>query len=169
MRWHYRDPLLVWSFPAFYAAHILEEWFGGFPEWLGIVSGGEGLPRGAFVAINAVAMAVMVLATRRVTRAERRGQDPLQDDGYGWIAVAIGTILLVNGLAHIVASLVTATYSPGLFTSLVLYLPLAQLALFRAWQQAPRRAFVRGACAGLLIHAGVSALALVLSRTAGNP
>ena len=164
MRWHYRDPLLVWLFPASYAAHVVEEWLGGFPEWLAVF-GREGLPRGAFVAINGVAMTLMIVATHLVTRAERKSRAMAEDDGHGWIAVAIATILLVNGLMHIGASLLTATYSPGLFTSMVLYLPIAQLALFRAWQQAPRRAFLRGTCAGVAMHALVSGIAIALAST----
>jgi hypothetical protein len=37
MRWHYRDPLLAWLLPLSYALHILEEWFGGFPEWMAVM------------------------------------------------------------------------------------------------------------------------------------
>ncbi|HVL66926.1 MAG TPA: HXXEE domain-containing protein [Vicinamibacterales bacterium] len=153
MRWHYRDPLLVWLFPASYALHILEEWFGGFPEWLGVVSGGSGLPRGAFVAINAAAWIAMVAAARAATRSESAG----------WLAIGIATITLVNGVAHLLASLVTGTYSPGLFTGVILYLPLGQLALLRAWHQSPAASLRRGVIAGVLVHGLVSLVALSLS------
>ena len=155
MRWHYRDPLLVWLFPASYGVHILEEWFGGFPAWLAHFAG-RPLPSSAFIAINAVALALMTLATREAARR----------DESGWLAVGIATITLVNGILHIVASLVTGTYSPGLFTSVVLYLPLSQLALLRAWHQAPPRLFARGVVAGIAVHAVVSVLALTLASAA---
>ena len=153
MRWHYRDRLLVWLLPLAYACHILEEWFGGFPEWLAVIVG-SALPRPAFVVINTAAMAAMILAARAATQRESRG----------WMAIAIATILLVNGLAHILASVVTGTYSPGLVTSVVLYLPLAQLALLRAWSQADGAMFGRGVAAGLALHAFVFVLVLGITR-----
>src|SRR5688500_17669190 len=106
MRWHYRDPLLAWLLVAAYAAHILEEWLGGFPQWLAVVAGAP-LPRGAFLAINALALGVVIAATRVATRGDSRG----------WIVIAMAAVLFVNALLHILGSVVTGTYSPGLFTS----------------------------------------------------
>jgi hypothetical protein len=152
MRWHYRDPLLVWLMPGAYALHILEEWFGGFPEWVTVL-GRNPLPREAFVVINAIAFTAMIFAARAAARRE----------SHGWMAVAIATILLTNGLAHILASLGTASYSPGLFTGVVLYLPLGNLALLRAWEQAGA-SFARGVWMGLALHALVAAIAIALTR-----
>ena len=59
MRWHYRDPLLVWLFIPAYALHVLEEWIGGFPEWVAFFAGAP-LPRSAFALINAAAMFLMI-------------------------------------------------------------------------------------------------------------
>jgi hypothetical protein len=152
MRWHYRDPLLVWLLPASYALHILEEWFGGFPIWMATVIGSP-LPAAAFIVINAVALSAMVLATHAVTRRE----------ACGWMGVAIATILFVNALAHVLGTLATRTYSTGLFTSVILYLPLSQLVLFRAWRQAEGAAFRQGVVAGLGLHVLVLAIAFGVS------
>ena len=148
LRWHYRDPLLVWLLPISYAAHILEEWFGGFPEWMALVIGSP-LPRRAFVIINAVAMAVVVLAAGATTRRETNG----------WMGIAIATALFVNALLHLLGSIVTGSYSPGLITSVVLYLPICQLALMRAWSQADGAMFRQGIVAGLALHVLVIAIA----------
>jgi hypothetical protein len=148
VRWHYRDPLLVWLLPLAYALHILEEWSGGFPEWVGRVVGSP-LPRPAFVLINATAVFLMVLATRATTRREANG----------WMGVAVATILLINGLAHLLGSLATGTYSPGLFTGVVLYLPLASLLLLRAWTQTQEGQFGKGVLAGIALHALVVVVA----------
>jgi hypothetical protein len=152
MRWHYRDRLLVWLMPAAYGLHILEEWFGGFPEWPAVL-GRNPLPREAFVVINAIALTAMLLAARAAVRRE----------AHGWMAIGIATILLTNGLAHILASLATATYCPGLVTGVILYLPLGNLALLRAWEQAGPL-FARGVWTGLALHALVAAIALMLTR-----
>lgn len=152
MRWHYRDPLLVWLLPVSYGIHIIEEWIGGFPEWIAVVAGSP-LPRGAFIIINAIALIAMILATRATTQSEKNG----------WMGIAIATIVFVNGLLHVFGSLTTGTYSPGLFTSLVLYLPISQLALLRAWFQAERSLFVRGVVAGVFAHAAVVAIVYALT------
>ena len=153
MRWQYNDPLLAWLLVAAYAAHVVEEWFGGFPEWLAVVTGAP-LPRDAFLAINTVALLLVALATRAATRSPARG----------WIAIAVAAVLFVNALLHILGSVVTGTYSPGLFTGVILYVPLGGLSLLRAWGQAPHGWFARGVLAGLVAHAAVSLLAFGLAR-----
>jgi hypothetical protein len=153
VRWHYRDPALAWLLPGAYALHLLEEWVGGFPEWVALVAGGE-LPRAGFLAINAVAFAAMLMATRAAVAREVNG----------WMGIAIASILFVNALAHVAGSLVTRSYSPGLVTGVVLYLPLSALVLMRAWLQATPGAFARGVAAGLVVHALVVAIAYALAR-----
>ena len=153
MRWHYRDPLLLSLFPLSFGLHILEEWFAGFLEWVALILGAE-LPRGAFVVINAVALGAMVIAARAASAREENG----------WLAIAIATIVLVNALLHVLGSLVTRSYSPGLLTGIVLYLPLGQLALIRAWMQARRTTFCRGVVVGLAVHAVIIATAAAASR-----
>ena len=152
MRWHYRDPQLLWLLPGAYAAHLLEEWFGGFPEWVGTVVGAP-LPRSAFLAINAVAFLLMLVAVRLSTRREESG----------WMAIAIATILGVNGVAHIFGSLATRSYSPGLITGVVLYLPLAKLLLMRAWLQARRETWRVGVVSGVVLHALMMVVAYSLT------
>jgi hypothetical protein len=148
MRWHYRDPALVWLFPIAFAIHIAEEYIGGFPAWMALVLGSP-LPDAAFVTINGVALAAMVGAVVAATRSER----------FGWMAIAIACIVVVNALAHVLGSLATGSYAPGLFSAVVLYLPLGQLALLRAWHQAPPRTFGGGIAAGVAAHAVVVVIA----------
>jgi hypothetical protein len=155
VRWHYRDPLLVWLLPAAYLFHLGEEWFGGFPEWMARVIG-SALPRPAFISINAIAFGLMVLASRAATRREANG----------WMGIAIATILLINGIAHLLGSVVTGSYSPGLFTGVVLYLPLGSLVLLRAWTQAGGGGFGRGVAWGLGLHALVFLIAYAISASA---
>ncbi|HXW08142.1 MAG TPA: HXXEE domain-containing protein [Vicinamibacterales bacterium] len=155
MRWHYRDPPLVWLLVWSYAAHLAEEYLGGFPAWF-VTIAGRPLPIGVFVAINAVAFVGMVLAARAAIRSEM----------LGWLAITIATVLLVNGLAHLVASLATGSYSPGLITGVVLYLPIAQLVLLRAWHQVPGAFFWQGVGAGVAVHGLVVVAALVGSGLA---
>ena len=149
MRWRYDDPPLVWLFVAAYAVHLLEEFFGGFPGWLALVAG-RPLPVRDFLIINAIGFGAMSAAARLSTTRE----------SLGWLAIAIATVAAVNGLLHLFGSLLTGTYSPGLITGVVLYLPLGQLALLRAWHQAPASFFQRGVAAGLAAHGVVILAAL---------
>ena len=152
-RFHYRDPLLVWLLPAAYACHLLEEFFGGFPDWIAMVAG-RPLTTSAFVAINTVAMGIFVLASHLATTRESRG----------WMAIALATVLFVNALAHILGTLVFGSYSPGLLTAVILYLPLSQLVLLRAWYQAGAATLRLGVLAGLALHALVVPVVLAATR-----
>ena len=152
MRWHYRDPPLVWLLIAAYVVHVVEEWFGGFPRWFRLIAG-RPLPSDVFLTINTIAMVVLIAAAVATTRRE----------SLGWLAIAIATIELVNGLAHLLGSMVTASYSPGVITGVLLYVPLAQLALLRAWEQVSRPFFWRGVAAGIVAHALVTMTALAAS------
>ena len=153
MRWHYRDPMLVWLLPASYAVHILEEWFGGFPEWVAAIAGGV-LSREVFVAINIIAMMLMIAAARAAIRREENG----------WMAVAIATVLLVNAFLHFAGTLLTRSYSPGLVSSIILYAPLCQLLILRARTQATASAVRRGVATGLAMHAVVVLIAFSFVR-----
>jgi hypothetical protein len=152
VRWHYRDPLLLWLLPAAYGVHILEEWFGGFPEWVAVVVGTP-LPRGDFVVMNVIGLSLMIAAVRAATRREENG----------WMAVAVAAILLVNGLLHILGTIVTRSYSPGLFSTIILYAPLTQLTLMRAWSQTTSGVVRRGVIAAIVLHAAVIMIAYTLA------
>jgi len=156
VRWHYRDAGLLWLFVPAYIVHVGEEWVGGFPQWIGTVVG-RPLPAAAFFTINGVALVLVVAGTRAAIRAER----------FGWIAVAVATIALVNTVAHAAGAALTGSYSPGLISAFVLYVPLGSLAMIRAFDQAPRGQLARGIVAGLLIHAIVFLVAFTLARTGG--
>ena len=155
MRWHYRDRTLVWLFTPAYVAHLAEELWGGpgFPAWFAQVAGAP-LPLAAFLVINAVALTLLVVGSTIAVR---------QEEG-GWIAIAIATVLSVNALLHLMGSAVTASYSPGLITGIVLYLPLGQLVLIRALHQVDRAQFTQGIIAGVVIHGLVSVAAAIAAR-----
>jgi hypothetical protein len=150
-RWHYLDPALVWLFPAAYAAHLAEETFAGegLRLWLGRL-GPAPLSLAGFVVVNAVGMTVFVAGARLATRRQ----------GFGWVAISLSTIVLLNAVLHVLGTLVTRVYSPGLATAVVLYVPLGGLTALRAATQAPAAEWQRGLAAGIVLQAAVSALAL---------
>ena len=43
------------------------------------------------------------------------------------IMVALGTLVFVNGIVHLLLSVLTLTYSPGTISGVVLYIPLGRI------------------------------------------
>jgi hypothetical protein len=154
VRWHYRDPALIWLFLPAYLAHLAEEVWGGFPAWVALLVG-RPLPLRSFVMINAVALAGLAIGIGAASRRESAG----------WFAVAVASALGLNAVLHLAASLLTGTYSPGLITGIVFYVPLAVLTLVRASDQLPSTTVWRGVVAGLVLHAIVIAAALAATRS----
>jgi hypothetical protein len=154
-RWQYRDAALLWWFLPAYLAHLAEElWAGeGLPRWLGRIAG-RPLPDPAFLAINAVGVVLLIAGIRAAVRR----------DSAGWIAVAIATVVSTNAVLHLLGSIATGVYSPGLITAIVLYVPLGSLTLLRAADQMAPRAFGRGVSAGVAVHVLISMVAIAIAR-----
>ena len=153
MRNSYRAPGLAWCFVPAYAAHVAEEWLGGFPEWFAVLAGSP-MGREPFLSLNLIGLVVMSAGIAAGVRWASAG----------WCVIAVATVALLNSVAHLGASLLTATYSPGLVTGLALWLPLALVALSRAWRETEPGFFATGVLAGLAGHALVTLSAVAASR-----
>ena len=148
-------PNWLWLFPATYAVHVLEEGFAGerFYRWIRHASG-RTLAPDVFWAANGALWLMMVVAVL-VARSNTT---------LGWISTALGTLVAVNGAGHIVGTLLTRKYSPGLVSGAILWLPLGVSALWGTWQTGPRLSWATGVVVGIAVQGGVASLALVLSR-----
>jgi len=144
-------PLL---FPLTYALHIVEEYYGGerFFNWMSRIVGIQ-LTEGMFVRINSIAWTAMLLVCLAATRSAS-----LQ-----WTLVALATTVLLNGTAHTVASLITWTYSPGLVTGLLLWVPLGIVTLRRSRPMLSRGAYWASVAFGLALHGMVTLVAVTNS------
>jgi hypothetical protein len=140
-----------WLFPATYAIHILEELWGGvgFTAWLAGVAGVE-LAARQFLVWNALALLLMTAGVALTLRFRH----------LRWLLLAYGVAFLLNALTHLAASLYTNSYSPGLLSGLLLWLPLGALALLRFRKTLSRRGRRAGMGVGLTMHAVVLALTL---------
>jgi len=136
----------VWLLPFSYAAHVVEEAFGGdgIAGWI-IAQGGVRFSIAGFLGINLLALAIIVGATWAARKFP----------AWRWTLVSGGTILLVNGLCHIVVSAAMRSYVSGLWTGLVLYAPLGGVLLFYLRRIVSARIFWAAAAAGFMIHAAV--------------
>lgn len=126
-----------------YALHIVEEYTFGFPAWAEAHTGLAFTPE-VFLRLNATFFGVMaagVVAGMLFTPAQ-------------WLVIPLGTAVLINGTGHLVASLITWSYSPGLVTGTLLWIPLG-LRIIRA---ARHRWPSAGVAAGILLGAGLHIL-----------
>ncbi len=141
-------PLL---FPLTYLVHIAEEYWcgGGFYNWARVL--GMHMNGGRFLQINAVAWSVMaLLCLLAVAVARMRG-----------VTLSFAAAVSLNSAAHTIASIVTASYSPGLFSGLLLWLPLGLYTLRRAYAGMNRRVYWGAIAWGLVMHSLVTFFALL--------
>lgn len=140
-------------FPATYAVHIAEEFWGGFTEftaklgWL-VLSDTE------FLIGNALFFVSMCIG---LIWARSRPSG-------GLFIVVLGVVVIVNVMLHIGGSLLSMDYSPGLISGLLLWLPLGIIALERSHRTLPISSFRVGVLLGLIAHAVVPVVGLGVAK-----
>ena len=146
----------IWLFPATYILHILEESLGGerFYAWIRRVTG-RAIPAVAFFALNGIFFLSMIIAVV----ALRAGEVP-------WLLPALGTLTTINGLGHLAGTFATRTYSPGLVSGVLLWIPLGIAALWLSRPSLSSGEWWLGIATRLLMSGVVVGLALVTSRRA---
>jgi Protein of unknown function with HXXEE motif len=134
----------LWLFPATYLVHIAEEGLAGerFYRWVARVSG-RSMSGRAFLGLNALYWTVMALAVRGAVRGRERRP---------WIAPALGTVVALNAVGHVLGSALSCSYSPGLVSGLLLWGPLGVVALASSGS---RQRLQCGVLAGLAMQVGV--------------
>jgi hypothetical protein len=132
----------VLLFPATFLVHIAEEYLGGFPaRWAELT--GLQISGAAFLGANALFWVLMASASVWILLRPK----------LGLLVVALATIVTINTVAHTGHALVSASYSPGLVSALVLWLPLAGVAFVRGRRSLSGRAFRAGVLIGVACHA----------------
>jgi hypothetical protein len=138
------------ALPASYFAHLCEEWWGGegFVSWTARVVGAP-VSETRFIVVNSIAAPVFVLGTVLAIAKPR----------LAWFIVTFGTIVLTNGLLHVLGTAGSKSYSPGVVTGTVLYLPLGILALRLGRARLSEARLWAAAAGGVAIHAVVAIVA----------
>lgn len=138
------------ALPVSYLAHLVEEWWGGegFASWTQRVVGAP-VSETRFIIVNSIAAPLFVLGTVFA----------IVNDAWRWFAVTFGTVVLINGALHVLGSVGTASYSPGVITGLALYLPLGLIVLRRGRTQLSPVTFGVAVVLGVAIHAIVAIVA----------
>ncbi len=144
-----RPPLAL--FPLTYAFHVAEEAWAGesFPVWASRLSGVP-FTREEFVVLNGVAFVAMCVAVAVQWRWPGAARV---------VMPALGTIVASNGALHVVASIGSATCSPGVISGAMVWLPLGLWTLRWAARILPAQHVWNGCGLGLLAHGALSAVA----------
>jgi hypothetical protein len=72
---------------------------------------------------------------------------------------AVATVTAMNGMLHVFGTLVSGSYSPGVISGVLLWIPLGVYALRRTHGALPRGEFYAGVVLGFAAHGLVSWLA----------
>jgi uncharacterized membrane protein SirB2 len=75
------------------------------------------------------------------------------------ILIALGTLLFVNGVVHIAASLLTVTYSPGTISGVIVYIPLGILIFKNIFPLLPEQQRYFSVATGIILHIIISIIA----------
>jgi len=147
-------PWWVIFLPIAFLAHICEEGLGGpgFPAWTQSTFG-VGVSPARFVLMSGSGLLVMTVSIIAALR-DRRG---------AWLAATFAAMITVNGLLHALATAAFSTYSPGVITGLLVFVPLGSLTLLSMSRRLPRHQFVLATLGGLAFHALVLLIAFGFS------
>lgn len=140
-------PLLL---PFAYLLHLAEEWWGGegFALWMTRAYGRE-VSTTRFLVLNGIVWPLFAGLTVAA----------LRKPALSWFLTTFSTIVVVNAALHVLGSLATGSYSPGLVTGVLRYLPVGLYALATGSRQLAPGVFTGAVVGGLLIHAVVAVIA----------
>ena len=144
------DMFWPWLFPSTYLIHIAEEYWGGegYRAHLAKTKGVSLTPL-RFFFLTGLGGLIMIAG---IVAAERLNFPQLA-------LVIFGTTVLANGLSHTITGVLTAKYNPGLFTAILLWIPLGAVTLARLNGSMGGGRYLTGMALGVGIQLGVSLLA----------
>jgi hypothetical protein len=138
-----RSPHWLWLFPLAYLLHAIEEVRG-----VGALHG-INLSLTAFLILSTAAWLLMVCG---VVLALRFGFPQFME-------VCVGTTFFLNGLSHILRSLLNVGYDAGVISGSVIFIPLGLATLISVKGSMPPRRYLMGVVVGI----GIQAIATILA------
>lgn len=141
---------IAWLIPPAYLLHLIDEYFSGagFNNWYSSVFQVD-LSVIDFITINSVGFAatllIIILYSFNKTNV--------------FLIAMLGSLFFINGLVHPIVSIVTATYSPGTLTGVLIYLPLGFLIFKKVFPLLPEKQRSLSIVTGFVIQLVVSFIA----------
>ncbi|MEE8585932.1 MAG: HXXEE domain-containing protein [Acidobacteriota bacterium] len=139
------QPPWYWLLPLSYGIHIAEEYWGGFVDWSARTSG-TGLSLGVFLATTSAGAILSLLGIFLSNRRKRQA----------WIPITMASFFILNGIVHLAWTVTTLSYSPGLISGLLLWVPLGAAVLKRSSRIYSSSFFLKSAAGGFVLQAAVS-------------
>ena len=103
---------MAWLLPTTIFVHQVEEYLGQFPLWYSNLLNAQ-LSNQDFLLINGVGLFVFTVFALSYFFNKNN-----------LILVALGTLVFLNGMIHLLLSISTFSYSPGTISGVVLFIPL---------------------------------------------
>jgi hypothetical protein len=103
---------IAWLLPVTLLAHQLEEYFYQFPLWYSNLLNTK-LSNQEWILINVVGLFIISIVSLSYLFNTNK-----------LILVALGTLVFVNGIVHLLLSIFTFSYSPGTISGVILFIPL---------------------------------------------
>jgi Protein of unknown function with HXXEE motif len=137
------DRVFVWMMAAA-ILHIFEEYVypGGFLRWMRIL-----ITSASLTVVDAVIINGAFLGLVFSPLMDAPAKTPI-------LSISIPSLLLINGMLHVLGTFITKRYSPGVITAVLLYFPIGGYAIFelaRSWQL-PSSIIVEGILLGAGWH-----------------
>lgn len=139
---------MAWLLPLILLIHQSEEYFYQFPLWFSNLFDAN-LSNQDFILINGIGLFVITVLTLFYIIHKNN-----------FILVALGTLVFVNGIIHLLLSLYTFSYSPGTISGVVLFIPLGWIILKRISPQLPVNERIISIASGVIILLIVSMIAM---------
>jgi len=128
--------------------HQAEEYFGQFPVWYSNLLNVD-LSNRDFLVINSIGLIIIAFLSLSYLLIKSK-----------MLLVALGTLVFVNGLVHLVLSLFTLSYSPGVVSGVVLFLPLGAIIYKQILPQLPENERIMAIAIGIISLFAVSMIAM---------
>lgn len=131
----------AWLYPITFLIHILEEYFGGFYTW---ASRNEGIQftEGAFLSLISLAFVLVFVAAFLISRSAQMD----------WLLVCLAVVITLNTFSHGFDSVASMSYSPGVLSGLILWLPLGLLTLWKGLPRISQRSRWSGVAVGVFVY-----------------
>jgi VIT1/CCC1 family predicted Fe2+/Mn2+ transporter len=107
---------ISWTIVGASLIHICEEYYGGWIRW--VQKYATGVTSLHFVAVNFVFVCLCIAASTSNSLLAK---------------LSIASLIFINSCIHIVPTIFFKHYSPGIWSAIVLYLPLSFLSFYSAW------------------------------------
>jgi hypothetical protein len=142
---------IAWFLPVAYLLHLLDEYFtgAGFAGWFsGLFK--TGLSESNFIIINAVGFTAVLVIAILYTLGKANN----------FVLAVVGSLFFINGIIHPLVSILTATFSPGTITGVIIYLPLGVLVFKKIFPLLQEQQRMFSVILAIALHILVSVVAL---------